>query len=76
LALAAEQTRIVITHNVRHFAPLARRWVEARLSHAGLILVVFPHGAYGPLLRRIERAFAARPRQDDWTDRAEFLGRR
>jgi len=75
LALAAEQERIVVTHNVRHFVPIARGWVEARRSHRGLILVTLPHAEYGAILRRLERAFAAHPDQDDWVDRIEFLGR-
>lgn len=75
LTLAAEQERIVITHNVRHFVPIARSWMEARRSHPGLILVTLPHTDYGAILRRLEQAFAARPDQDEWIDRVEFLGR-
>ncbi|MHB8650342.1 MAG: DUF5615 family PIN-like protein [Gaiellaceae bacterium] len=74
LALAAEQGRLVITHNVRHFAALARGWAEARRSHAGIILVTLPHTAYGALLRRLEQAFATRSGQAGWIDRVEFLG--
>lgn len=74
LVLAAEQQRIVITHNVRHFAALARSWAEARRSHPGMILVTFPHTAYGAILRRLEQAFAMRPGRPDWIDRVEFLG--
>ena len=75
LALAVEQERIVITHNVRHFVPIARTWAEVRRSHRGLILVMLLHTDYGAILRRLEQAFAARPVQDDWIDRVEFLGR-
>ena len=75
LALAVEQERIVITHNVRHFVPIARSWMEARSSDQGLILVTLPHNDYGAILRRLEQAFAARPDQNEWIDRVEFLGR-
>ncbi len=75
LALAVEQERIVITHNVRHFAPIVRSWVEARRSHHGLILVTLPHTDHGAILRRLDQAFAARPDQEEWVDRVEFLGR-
>ena len=75
LAFATQDERIVITHNVRHFVVLARTWAEARRSHAGLILVTLRHTAYGAILRGLERAFAARPAQDEWIDRTEFLGR-
>lgn len=74
LVFAAAQERIVITHNVRHYAALARSWAEARRSHAGIILVTLPHTAYGALLRRLEQAFATRPGQAEWIDRVEFLG--
>lgn len=74
LALAAEQERIVITHNVRHFVPIARSWAEARRSHHGLILVTRAYTDYGAILRRLEQVFAACPDQDDWVDRVEFLG--
>jgi predicted nuclease of predicted toxin-antitoxin system len=75
LALAAEQERIVITHNVRHFAPIARSWAEARRHHHGLILVTLTHSDYGAILRGLEKMLAAKPDQDAWADRVEFLGR-
>jgi hypothetical protein len=51
LTLAAEQERIVITHNVRHFVPVARSSAEARRTHHGLILVTLPHTDYSAILR-------------------------
>jgi hypothetical protein len=75
LVLATEQERIVITHNVRHFVPIARSWLEACRTHRGLILVTLPHTEYGVILRRLERLFAAYPGQADWIDHVEFLGR-
>jgi predicted nuclease of predicted toxin-antitoxin system len=74
LALAVEEERVVITHNVRHFVPIVRSWIEAQRPHRGVILVTLAHTDYGAILRGLERAFAARPDQDDWVDRAEFLG--
>jgi predicted nucleic acid-binding protein len=75
LAFAAEQERIVITHNVRHFVPIARSWAEAHRSHHGLILVTFAHTEYGSILGRLDQVFGARPDPDEWIDRVEFLGR-
>jgi hypothetical protein len=75
LAFAAEEQRIAITHNVRHFAPIARSWADRGRSHCGLILVTLPHTEYGAILRGLERTFAARPEPDEWVDRVEFLGR-
>jgi len=74
LALAGDQRRIVITRSVHHFAPIARSWAETGRSHGGLILVTRLHADYGAILRRLERVFSARPDQDAWIDRVEFLG--
>ena len=73
LELAAEHGRIVITHNLRHFAPIVRRWAEAGRSHAGCILITLSHTDYGAILRGIEETFAARPSHEDWIDRAVFI---
>ncbi|MBA2371176.1 MAG: DUF5615 family PIN-like protein [Chloroflexi bacterium] len=72
-ALAAEAQRIVVTHNIRDFAPLARIWAEASRPHAGCVPVTLPHTAYGAILRGLAAAFAGRPKQDDWRDRVELL---
>ena len=63
----------MITHNIRDFAPLARAWAESARRHAGCILIPLPHTAYGAILRGLRAAFVARPRQEDWRDRTEFL---
>ncbi len=76
LELAVEQSRIVITHNHRDYTPIIRRRAEAGQTHAGCILITLPHTAYGAILRGIKAAFAARPNQDDWIDRAEFIAGR
>lgn len=75
LELAAEQSRIVVTRNVSDFARIARQWAEAGRSHAGLILVTGSRLGFGPMLRTLEEAFSARPEQDAWVDRVEFLAR-
>jgi len=74
LALAAEQKRTVITHNVRHFVPIVRSWAEARRNHHGLILVTLAHTENGAILRRLEEMFAAHSDQGGWAGRVEFLG--
>jgi hypothetical protein len=75
LAFAAAQGRVLITHNVRHFAPIARSWAESRRSHGGVVFVTLAHNEYGAILRQLEEAFAARPAQDRWVDRVEFVAR-
>ena len=62
-----------MTHNVKDFAPIIRRWLEAGQAHAGCILVTLPHTAYGPILRGLSSVFAARSSQAAWEDRTEFL---
>jgi hypothetical protein len=76
LALAAEEKRVVVTCNVSDFARLGLEWAEARRRHAGLILVTDPRAGHGAILRRLEQMFVARPDQEQWIDRVEFLGRR
>jgi predicted nuclease of predicted toxin-antitoxin system len=73
LALAAGEGRIVVTHNVRDFAPLLRAWGERGASHAGCILVTLPHAVFGRILRRLNALLARLPDQASWVDRAEFL---
>lgn len=75
LALAADETRIVVTYNVSDFARIGRRWAEAGRSHAGLILVTDAHAGHGAILRGLDRLFAARPDQEDWIDAVVFLAR-
>lgn len=74
LELAASEGRLLVTFDVKDFAPLVREWAEAGRHHAGVILVHgLDHRDFGPLLRGLERLFEARPGADDWTDLAVFL---
>lgn len=73
LRLAAREGRVLVTHNIRHFAPIVRRWAEGGQTHAGCILVTLPHDAYGAILRGLDEAFRACPEQRTWIDRAQFL---
>jgi hypothetical protein len=73
LQLAVEQTRILITHNVRDFAPISRRWAEARRSHTGLVLVTLPSTSFGTILQGLGKTFALSPAQGDWIDRTVFV---
>jgi hypothetical protein len=67
LALAAEQTRILVTRNSRDFAPLLREWAEAGRHHSGCILIwTLGHHQFPLILNGVRRALAQRPRQKDW----------
>lgn len=53
LDLAAEDTRAMITFDVKDFTVIARRWAEAARPHAGLgIIVGIDHGELGASLTR------------------------
>jgi Domain of unknown function (DUF5615) len=76
LELAAVDTRVMITFDVKDFTVLARRWAEAGRSHAGLGIVVgIDHGEFGAILDALARELDARPQQSDWTDMTMFITR-
>ena len=76
LELTAAEARVLVTHDVKDFAPLLREWGEAGRSHAGCILVHgLDHRAFGPTLRGLHALFRERPRAEDWRDVAVFLSR-
>ena len=73
LAFAANDRRIVITHDVKDFARLVCSAGEAGRSHGGCILVLLPTNAHGAVLRGVESLFSEHATQSDWVDRVEFL---
>lgn len=76
LALAAEEGRVLVTHNVADFPEILREWGAAGRSHAGIILVYgIDHSEFGLILSGIERWLAVRPGQEDWVDFAAVLDR-
>lgn len=76
LALAASERRILVSHNVRDFADIVRRWQEAQRSHGGVILVCgIDHREFGLVLRGIERWVEIYPQPSDWVDLATVLSR-
>jgi predicted nuclease of predicted toxin-antitoxin system len=69
LEMAVAQHRILVTHDVRDFAPLLRSWAESGRTHPGCILVHgIGHREFGRALRGLRRLFAERSVQDQWTD--------
>ncbi len=76
LALAAEEGRIVVSHNVADFPEILREWAAGGRSHAGVILVYgIDHSDFGLALRGIERWLTVRPRQEDWIDFPAIIDR-
>lgn len=72
-AIAQEQRRVVITHNVHDFPDILRAWAEAGRSHSGCILSFVPTNAYGEMIERFDRWFQQFPSPDDWIDRSVAL---
>lgn len=69
LALATEDRRILVTHNVADFPEILREWAGAGRSHAGVILVyAIEHSEFGLVMHGIERWLELRARQEDWLD--------
>ena len=76
LAAAATEERVFITFDVHDFPAIARRWAEAKRTHAGCAIVVgIDHGEFGAVLDAIEKELQTRPRQADWQDLTLFLTR-
>lgn len=74
LGLAVREGRILVTHDVKDFAPLLRTWGESGRTHSGCVLVHgIRHHEFGRVLRGLRRLFVRRPDQNDWTDLAIFL---
>ena len=56
LAFATQESRSILTFNIRDFAPLHERWQAAGRNHAGIIVSQQLGGRqYGLLLQRIQR---------------------
>jgi hypothetical protein len=69
LELAADEQRVLVTCNGRHFAPLAREWAEAGRSHSGIVLVwTLKNDQHAAIVRGIERLLAVYPTNSQWSD--------
>lgn len=76
LALATEEERILVTHNIRDFPEIVRDWMEAQRPHAGVILVYgVDHSEFQTIAGGIQRWLDLYPESDDWTDLAAVLDR-
>lgn len=76
LALASEDRRVLVTHNVADFPEILREWATGGRSHAGVILIYgIGHDEFGLTLRGIERWLELRPRREEWVDFPAVVGR-
>lgn len=75
LSAAYADRRVLATFDCRTIPPLLKEWAEARLHHAGVILVderTFSPGPAGGMLRALV-TLVERSRDDDWEDRVIYL---
>ncbi|MGH7607201.1 MAG: DUF5615 family PIN-like protein [Gemmatimonadales bacterium] len=73
LGLAAAEGRIMATFNVNDFARIVNEWAAGERRHAGCLMIVgIDHGEFGLILRVIDAALEARPRQEAWHDYAAW----
>jgi hypothetical protein len=69
LALAAEDERILVTHNVADFPESLREWATGGREHPGVFLVYgIDQSEFGLIVRGIGRWLELRPRQVEWLD--------
>lgn len=76
LELAATESRVLVTANIRDFEPLLREWAGEGRSHAGVILVPpsVRNEAFGTLISGIEDMLNE-IEHEHWVDRAEWISK-
>lgn len=76
LALAAAEQRILVTHNIRDFAPIMRDWAQTGQSHAGIILIYgISQHEFDLVVRGIQALLQGRASEDEWRDYPAVLDR-
>lgn len=76
LELAADETRVMITFDVKDFTVIARRWAESGRQHTGLAIVVgIDHGEFGTILDALSRELGVGAARSDWTDLTLLVSR-
>jgi predicted nuclease of predicted toxin-antitoxin system len=76
LALASQEERILVTHNIRDFPSILREWAEAQRAHAGVILVYgINHSEFELIVRGIGRWLELYSAPARWADLAAVLDR-
>jgi hypothetical protein len=76
LMLAAQDGRILVTHDIEDFPPILREWAAEGRSHAGVILVYgIRQHEFRAVIDGVSVLLAARPNQPDCIDVCEALSR-
>jgi hypothetical protein len=77
LALAAQEGRVLVAHNISDFRRILRDWAESGRSHAGVILVYgIDHGEFNLIVRGAERWLERRSTEAEWRDFPAVIDRR
>ncbi|MGB3681325.1 MAG: DUF5615 family PIN-like protein [Rubrobacteraceae bacterium] len=76
LNLAATESRVLVTANVRDFEPLLREWAGEGRPHPGVILIPSSvrNEAFGVLISGVRKTIE-NTTQETWTNRVEWLRR-
>jgi hypothetical protein len=69
LTLAAQEGRVLITHNVSDFPRILRDWAASGRSYAGVMLIYrIDHREFDLIVRGVERWLERRPTEGEWLD--------
>jgi predicted nuclease of predicted toxin-antitoxin system len=75
LRAARAEGRILLTRNVRDFAPLLVEWAGSGERHSGCVLIEgIDHAQVGLLLRGLRLLLDRHPAQEEWVDLVLWLG--
>ena len=76
LDLAATESRVLVTANVRDFEPLLRAWAGEDRTHAGVVLIPpsVRNEDFGVLISGVQKMIADTTQQE-WMNRVEWLRR-
>jgi predicted nuclease of predicted toxin-antitoxin system len=74
LELAAAESRVLVTANIRDFEPLLREWAGENRTHYGVILIPSSvrNEDFGVLISGVQKTIADTT-QEEWTNRVEWL---
>ncbi|MGH2354326.1 MAG: DUF5615 family PIN-like protein [Chloroflexota bacterium] len=73
LAYAADHSRVLLTFNIRDFAPLNARWWEENRAHPGILISPqYSRAALGELLRLVENVLQLAT-EEDFTNRIRHI---
>ncbi len=74
LELAAAESRVLVTANIRDFEPLLREWAGESRTHPGVALIPSSvrNEDFGVLISGMQKTIATTT-QEEWVNRVEWL---